>query len=189
GRGDRMGLRRRGGMPDGCGGFPGSAEHTAQQLGEFARNGWVNIVGGCCGTTPDWIRAIGRAVEGVPPRRLPDVPAWSWYSGTEALAVRPETNFVMIGERTNITGPRKFARLIKSGDYEGAITVAREQAEGGANIIDVNMDADLVDGVEAMTRFLNLLAAEPDIAKLPIMIDSSKWEIIEAGLKCVQGKC
>jgi 5-methyltetrahydrofolate--homocysteine methyltransferase len=163
-------------------------EQTAQALGEFARNGWVNIVGGCCGTTPEWIRAIGQAIEGVMPRRLPDVPAWSWYSGTEPLIVRPESNFIMIGERTNITGSRKFARLIKNGDYQGALTVTREQVEGGANIIDVNMDADLIDGVEAMTRFLNLLAAEPDIAKLPIMIDSSKWEIIEAGLKCVQGK-
>ncbi|HEV3448950.1 MAG TPA: methionine synthase [Gemmataceae bacterium] len=176
------------GMPDGFDGFDGSLEDTARALGEFARNGWLNIVGGCCGTTPDWIRAIGQAVEGVAPRRLPDLPAWSWYSGTEPLVVRPESNFIMIGERTNITGSRKFARLIKSGAYEAALTVAREQVEGGANIIDVNMDADLLDGKEAMTRFLNLLAAEPDVARLPIMIDSSKWEIIEAGLKCVQGK-
>src|SRR6202030_2424305 len=156
--------------------------------GEFARNGWVNIVGGCCGTTPEWIAAIAREVKGVPPRRLPEVPPWSWYSGTEPLVVRPESNFIMIGERTNITGSRKFARLIKNGAYEAALAVAREQVEGGANIIDVNMDADLLDGKEAMTRFLNLLAAEPDVARLPIMIDSSKWEMIEAGLKCVQGK-
>jgi 5-methyltetrahydrofolate--homocysteine methyltransferase len=176
------------GMPDGFDGFDGSLEDTARALGEFARNGWLNIVGGCCGTTPDWIRAIGQAVEGVAPRRLPDLPAWSWYSGTEPLVVRPESNFIMIGERTNITGSRKFARLIKSSAYEAALAVAREQVEGGANIIDVNMDADLLDGKEAMTRFLNLLAAEPDVARLPIMIDSSKWEIIEAGLKCVQGK-
>ncbi|MCS6852549.1 MAG: homocysteine S-methyltransferase family protein, partial [Gemmataceae bacterium] len=176
------------GLPDGFGGFHDDLENTVRVLGEFARNGWVNIVGGCCGTTPRHIAALAREVAGVRPRQRPQLPDWTRLSGTEALVIRPETNFVMIGERTNITGSRKFARLIRSGDYEGAIAVAREQVEGGANIIDVNMDADLVDGVEAMTRFLNLLAAEPDIARLPIMIDSSKWEIIEAGLKCVQGK-
>jgi 5-methyltetrahydrofolate--homocysteine methyltransferase len=176
------------GMPDGFGGFTGSLEHTARTLGEFARNGWVNLVGGCCGTTPDWIRAIAEAVKEVTPRALPEVPPWSWYSGNQALAVRPDSNFIMIGERTNITGSRKFARLIKNGDYEGALAVAREQVEGGANILDINMDADLVDGVEAMTRFLKLLWVEEDIASLPLMIDSSKWEVIEAGLKCVQGK-
>jgi 5-methyltetrahydrofolate--homocysteine methyltransferase len=176
------------GMPDGFGGFTGSLEHTAEVLGEFARNGWVNIVGGCCGTTPDWIRAIARAVDEVAPRPLPEVPSWSWYSGNQALVVRPDSNFIMTGERTNITGSRKFARLIKSGDYDGAIAVAREQVEGGANILDINMDADLVDGVEAMTRFLRLLWVEEDIASLPLMLDSSKWEVIEAGLKCVQGK-
>ena len=131
-------------------------------LGEFARNGWLNIVGGCCGTTPEWIAAIAEAVEGVPPRQVPDLPHWSTYSGTEPLVVRPETNFVMIGERTNITGSKKFARLIKSGDYEAALAVAREQVEGGANIIDVNMDEGLIDGEKAMTRFLNLISAEPD---------------------------
>ncbi len=176
------------GMPDGFGGFTGSKEQTAQALGEFARNGWVNIVGGCCGTTPQWIHAIARAVEGVPPRRLPDVPTWSCFSGTEVLTIRPESNFIMVGERTNITGSRKFARLIKAGDFEGALVVAREQVEGGANIVDVNMDEGLIDGEKAMTRFLNLLAAEPDISRVPIMVDSSKWSIIEAGLKCVQGK-
>jgi len=175
-------------MPDGFGGFTGSKEQTAQALGEFARNGWVNIVGGCCGTTPQWIHAIARAVEGVPPRRLPDVPTWSCFSGTEVLTIRPESNFIMVGERTNITGSRKFARLIKAGDFEGALVVAREQVEGGANIVDVNMDEGLIDGEKAMTRFLNLLAAEPDISRVPIMVDSSKWSIIEAGLKCVQGK-
>jgi 5-methyltetrahydrofolate--homocysteine methyltransferase len=176
------------GMPDGFGGFTGNKEETSRILGEFARNGWVNIVGGCCGTNPEWIRAIGDAVDDVTPRRLPDVPDWSYFSGTEPLVIRPESNFIMIGERTNITGSRKFARLIKEGNYEAGISIAREQVEGGANILDVNMDADLLDGKEAMTRFLNLLAAEPDIARIPIMIDSSKWEIIEAGLKCVQGK-
>lgn len=177
------------GMPDGFGGFKGSSpEHMAKTLGEFARNGWVNFVGGCCGTTPEWIAHIAKAVEDVPPRKIPQVAHWSSYSGSEALVVRPESNFIMIGERTNITGSRRFARLIKDGNYEEALKVARDQVEGGANILDVNMDADLIDGKEAMTRFLNLLAAEPDITKLPLMIDSSKFEIIEAGLKCVQGK-
>jgi 5-methyltetrahydrofolate--homocysteine methyltransferase len=176
------------GMPDGFGGFTGDKDTTARALGEFARNGWVNIVGGCCGTTPEWIRAIGAAVEGVPPRRVPDLPHWSWYSGTEPLVIRPDSNFIMIGERTNISGSRKFARLIREERYDQAIAVAREQVEAGANIIDVNMDEGMIDGVKAMTRFLNLLATESDIAKVPIMIDSSKWEVLEAGLKCVQGK-
>ena len=176
------------GMPDGFGGFQGDLDHTAASLGEFARNGWLNLVGGCCGTTPEWIHAIARAVEGVAPRQIPDIPAWSTYSGSEPLVVRPETNFVMVGERTNITGSKRFARLIKGGDYEGALAVAREQVEGGANIIDINMDEGMIDGEAAMTKFLNLVSAEPDITKVPIMVDSSKWSIIEAGLKCVQGK-
>ncbi len=176
------------GMPDGFGGFLGDKEHTAQVLGEFARNGWLNLVGGCCGTTPEWIAAIARAVEGVPPRQVPELPHWSNYSGMEPLVIRPETNFIMIGERTNITGSRKFARLIKSGDFESALVVAREQVENGANIIDVNMDEGLIDGEQAMTRFLNLVSADPAIARVPVMVDSSKWSVIEAGLKCVQGK-
>jgi 5-methyltetrahydrofolate--homocysteine methyltransferase len=176
------------GMPDGFGGFTGDKDHTAAALGEFGRNGWLNLVGGCCGTRPEWIYAIGEAVEGVPPRRVPDLPRWSSFSGTEPLVLRPDTNFIMVGERTNITGSRRFARLIKEGNYEEALRVAREQVEAGANIIDVNMDADLVDGEEAMTRFLNLVSAEPDICRVPIMIDSSKWSVIEAGLKCIQGK-
>ena len=143
------------GLPDGFGGFTGDRDHTAAVLGEFARNGWLNIVGGCCGTTPDWIAAIGRGRRGRRRRgAVPDLPAWSYYSGTEVLVVRPETNFVMVGERTNITGSRSFARLIKEGNFEAALAVAREQVEGGANILDVNMDADLIDGEEAMTRFL-----------------------------------
>jgi 5-methyltetrahydrofolate--homocysteine methyltransferase len=176
------------GMPDGFGGFQGTPEHMARALGEFARNAWVNLVGGCCGTTPEWIQAIAQAVEGVPPRPIPDLPHWSSYSGTEALVIRPETNFIMIGERTNITGSRRFARLIKSGDFEAALAVARDQVEAGANILDVNMDEALIDGEKAMTRFLNLIAAEPSVARVPIMVDSSKWSVIEAGLKCVQGK-
>jgi 5-methyltetrahydrofolate--homocysteine methyltransferase len=176
------------GMPDGFGGFRGDRDRSVAVLGEFARNGWLNLVGGCCGTRPDWIEAIGRAVEGVAPRRSPDLPHLSTYSGMEPLVVRPETNFVMIGERTNITGSKKFARLIKAGDYEAALVVARDQVEGGANIVDVNMDEGLIDGEKAMTRFLNLVSADPAIAKVPIMVDSSKWSVIEAGLKCVQGK-
>src|SRR5262249_23384160 len=176
------------GLPDGMGGFTGDRDQTAAILGEFARKGWVNVVGGCCGTTPEWIAAIGRAVEGVAPRRVPDLPAWSYYSGDEALVVRPETNFVMVGERCNITASLRSKRLIKGGDFRAALAVARDQVQNGANILDVNMDADLIDGAEAMTRFLRFLANEPDLAKVPIMIDSSKWEVIEAGLKCVQGK-
>ncbi len=184
----RVSCHPNAGLPDGFGGFRGDKEHTARSLGEFARRGWLNLAGGCCGTTPEWIAAIAAAVEDAPPRRIPDLPAWSYFSGIEPLVVRPETNFLMVGERTNITGSRRFARLIKEGNYEEALAVAREQVEGGANLLDVNMDADLIDGEEAMTRFLNLVAAEPDIARVPIMVDSSKWSVIEAGLKCVQGK-
>ena len=155
---------------------------------EFAENGWLNIVGGCCGTRPPHIRAMAQAVRDVPPRVRPELPQWTRLSGTEALTIRPETNFVMIGERTNITGSKKFARLIQGGDFDGALAVAREQVENGANVIDVNMDADLLDGEEAMTKFLRLIAAEHEITRVPVMVDSSKWSIIEAGLKCVQGK-
>jgi 5-methyltetrahydrofolate--homocysteine methyltransferase len=176
------------GMPDGFGGFTGSKEQMVQAMAEFARNGWVNLVGGCCGTTPEWIHDIGKAVEGVPPRKVPDLPRWSWYSGTEALAVRPETNFVLIGERTNITGSRRFARLIREGNFEQALAVARQQVEGGANILDVNMDEGMIDGPAAMTHFLNLFWYENEVAKLPAMIDSSNFAVIEAGLKCTQGK-
>jgi 5-methyltetrahydrofolate--homocysteine methyltransferase len=177
------------GLPDGMGGFDGpGCEGTAKILGEFARLGWLNIVGGCCGTTPEWVAAIAREVEGIPARRVPDLPHYAYYCGDEVLTVRPETNFVMVGERCNITGSLKFKRLIKDGNFDAAITVAKEQVQNGANILDVNMDADLIDGKEAMARFLNLLAAEPDLAKVPIMIDSSKWEIIDEGLKHLQGK-
>ncbi|APW63346.1 methionine synthase [Paludisphaera borealis] len=176
------------GMPDGFGGFQGDKAHTAKVLGEFARNGWLNLVGGCCGTTPEWIAAIAEQVQGVPPRKIPDLPGYSTYSGMDPLVLRPETNFTMVGERTNITGSKRFARLIRSGDYEAAVSVARDQVDGGANIVDVNMDEGMIDGEQAMTRFLNLISADPNVAKAPIMIDSSKWSVIEAGLKCVQGK-
>jgi 5-methyltetrahydrofolate--homocysteine methyltransferase len=177
------------GLPDGMGGFAGPGrDRTAQILGEFARQGWVNLVGGCCGTTPEWIAAFAREIEGIPPRRAPSLPHYAYYCGNEVLTVRPETNFVMIGERCNITGSLKFKRLIKEGNFDAAIAVAREQVQNGANVLDVNMDADLIDGKEAMTRFLYLLANEDDIARVPIMVDSSKWEILEAGLQCLQGK-
>jgi 5-methyltetrahydrofolate--homocysteine methyltransferase len=176
------------GMPDGFGGFQGDKDHTAAALGEFARNGWLNLVGGCCGTTPEWIAAIAEAVKGVPPRKVPTGPRDSSYSGSEPLVIRPDTNFVMIGERTNITGSRKFARLIREGRFEEAVAVARDQVEAGANVIDVNMDEGLIDGEQAMTRFLNLVSAEPSVARVPVMIDSSNFKVIEAGLKCVQGK-
>ena len=160
----------------------------AEVIAEFARNGWVNIVGGCCGTTAEYIRQIAEAVAPVKPRPRQVPTGFSSYSGLEPLTIRPETNFIMVGERTNITGSRKFARLIRANDYEAAVAVAREQVQDGANIIDVNMDEGLIDGPEAMTTFLNLIAAEPDIARVPIMIDSSSWSVLEAGLKCVQGK-
>lgn len=176
------------GMPDGFGNFDDPPEHMAQVIGEFARSGWVNIVGGCCGTTPEYIRQIAQAVRGIGPRPRPERTHVTAFSGLEPLVLRPETNFIMIGERTNITGSRRFARLIREERYEDAVAVAREQVEGGANVLDVNMDEGLIDGPKAMTRFLNLIAAEPEIARVPVMIDSSDWKVIEAGLRCVQGK-
>jgi 5-methyltetrahydrofolate--homocysteine methyltransferase len=166
---------------------------TSKLLRGFADAGLVNIVGGCCGTTPDHIRAVARVLEGVKPRPLPDVAArpelaYPRYAGLETLTIRPDTNFLMIGERTNITGSAKFADLIRRGDYSAATSVALDQVRGGANILDVNMDEGMIDGVAAMTKFLNLIATEPEIARIPIMIDSSKWSVLEAGLKCVQGK-
>jgi len=176
------------GLPNEFGGYDETPEQMAGVLGEFAANGWLNIVGGCCGTTPDHIAAIAEAVEGKTPRKIPKVEPFSRYSGLEPLTVRPETNFVMIGERTNVAGSKRFARLIRDGLFDEALAVAQEQVTGGANIIDVNMDEGMLDGEQAMTRFLNLIAAEPGICRVPIMIDSSKWSVIEAGLKCVQGK-
>ncbi len=176
------------GMPDGFGNFDDPPEHMAQVIAEYARNGWIDIVGGCCGTTPVYIRQIAQAVEGIAPRKRPARSPLASYSGLEPLTLRPDTNFIMVGERTNITGSKKFARLIRTENYEEALAVAREQVEGGANILDVNMDEGLIDGPKAMTRFLHLIASEPDIAKIPIMIDSSDFKVIEAGLKCVQGK-
>ena len=169
-------------------GFPETPESLAPQLREWAQNGWLNIVGGCCGTTPDHIRQIAGAVQGVSPRRLGRVEPYLRLSGLEALTVRPESNFVNVGERTNITGSPAFSKLILAGDYDKALTVARQQVEGGAQIIDINMDEGLLDSKAAMQKFLRLLAAESDIARVPIMVDSSKWEVIEEGLRNMQGK-
>jgi 5-methyltetrahydrofolate--homocysteine methyltransferase len=176
------------GLPDAFGNFPATPESMARLLGEFAENGWLNIVGGCCGSTPAHIRAIAAAVHGKSPRRRAHPEPFMRLSGAEALTLRPESNFLMIGERTNITGSKRFAKLILAGNYEDAVSVAREQVENGANVIDVNMDEGMLDGEAAMTRFLNRAAAEPTVARVPVMIDSSKWSVIESGLKCVQGK-
>ncbi len=176
------------GLPNELGEFDDTPEHMAKVLGEFAANGWLNIVGGCCGTTPEHIRAIADAVKDVTPRKLPTIAPLTCYSGLETFAIRPESTFVMVGERTNVTGSRRFARLIREQKYEEALVVARQQVDGGANIIDINMDEGLLDSEQEMTTFLHLIASEPDIARVPIMIDSSKWSVIEAGLKCVQGK-
>jgi 5-methyltetrahydrofolate--homocysteine methyltransferase len=169
-------------------GFPETPETLAPQLREWAQNGWLNIVGGCCGTTPPHIKAIADAVKNLPPRKVPTVEPYLRLSGLDALTVRPQTNFLNIGERTNVAGSPKFAQLIKSGDYEAALAIARQQVENGAQVIDVCMDEGMIDGVAAMHRFLNLIASEPDICKVPVMVDSSKWEVIETGLKCLQGK-
>jgi 5-methyltetrahydrofolate--homocysteine methyltransferase len=169
-------------------GFPETPETFAPQLRAWAESGWVNIVGGCCGTTPAHIRAIADAVRGLPPCRPAAVTPDLRLSGLDALTVRPGMNFVNIGERTNVAGSPRFAQLIKAGDFEAAVAIARQQVENGAQILDVCMDEGMIDGVAAMTRFLNLIASEPDIARVPVMVDSSKWEVIEAGLKCLQGK-
>jgi len=176
------------GLPNEFGGYDETPDEMVRVLREFVAEGWLNIVGGCCGTTPDHIRAFAEMVRGQPPRRRPTVEPWTRLSGQDALTLRPDSNFLMIGERTNITGSKMFARLIGAEDYDAALSVARQQIDGGANVIDINMDADLLDGEAAMTRFLHLIAAEPDISRVPVMIDSSKWSVLEAGLKCVQGK-
>ncbi len=176
------------GLPNEFGGYDLSPEAMAATMGDFARAGFLNFAGGCCGTTPDHIAAIAEAVDGVAPRRLPTPPRHTRLSGLEPLTIGPDSLFVNVGERTNVTGSRRFARLIGEGDYETAIEVARQQVRGGAQVIDVNMDEGLLDSEAAMVTFLNLLAAEPEIARVPFMIDSSRWEVIEAGLRCVQGK-
>ncbi|MBK9707618.1 MAG: methionine synthase [Acidobacteria bacterium] len=178
------------GLPDPLSptGFPETPETLAPQLSEWAEAGFLNIVGGCCGTTPDHIREIAKAVKDCSPRIPPRIEPYLRLSGLEALTLRPDTNFVNVGERTNVTGSPKFANLILNGDYEEALRIARQQVENGAQMIDVNMDEGLLDSEAAMTRFLNLIATEPDISRVPIVVDSSKWSVIEAGLKCIQGK-
>ncbi|MCG3165757.1 MAG: Methionine synthase [Bacteroidia bacterium] len=176
------------GLPNAFGEYDEQPEETAAQIEDWLQNNFVNIVGGCCGTTPDHIRAIAKVAAKYPPRQKPHIEPLPRYSGLEPLTIFKESNFVNVGERTNVTGSKKFAKLIIENKYEDALAVARQQVEGGAQMIDVNMDEGMLDSEKAMTTFLNLIASEPDIAKLPIMIDSSKWSVIEAGLKCVQGK-
>ncbi len=177
------------GLPNAFGGYDETAEEMAKVIREFAELGIVNVVGGCCGTTPEHIRAMAETVKGLPARQPPSPPVRLRLSGLEPLVIGPETNFVNIGERTNVTGSRKFAKLILEGGYEAALDVARQQVESGAQMIDVNMDEGMLDSEAAMTRFLRLIAAEPDISRVPVVIDSSRWSVLEAGLKCVQGKC
>src|SRR5213596_1617855 len=183
-----MSCHPNAGLPNAFGGYDETAGETSAILRDFAANGWLNIVGGCCGTTPEHIKAIAEAVRGLKPRAIPRPEPYLRLSGLEPLTFRPDLSFVNIGERTNVTGSPKFSKFILAGQYEEALSVARDQVEGGAQIVDVNMDEGLLDSEAAMTRFLNLIAAEPDIARVPIMIDSSRWSVIETGLKCIQGK-
>src|SRR5438093_1517687 len=187
------------GLPNAFGEYDERPPDTAGTLREFASSGLVDIVGGCCGTTPDHIRAIGASVAGIVPRAArgnrqnPDAPEssrrrFTQFSGLETLTIRPDSNFQMIGERTNVTGSSRFAKLIRAGDYAAAAQVALDQVRGGANLVDVNMDEGMLDSERAMTDFLNYIATEPEIARVPIVVDSSKWSVILAGLKCVQGK-
>ena len=169
-------------------GFDEGPKDTASFLNEFARSGFVNVVGGCCGTTPDHIRAITQAVASLPPRKVPVIPPAMRLSGLEPFTIDDDSLFVNVGERTNVTGSKAFARMILNEEYDKALAVARQQVENGAQIIDINMDEAMLDSVSAMRRFLNLIASEPEIARVPVMLDSSKWEVIETGLKCLQGK-
>jgi 5-methyltetrahydrofolate--homocysteine methyltransferase len=176
------------GLPNAFGEYDDTPESMARQMGEWARSGWLNIAGGCCGTTPDHIKAIADSLRGVAPRVIPALPKKLRLAGLEPLNVGDDSLFVNVGERTNVTGSKAFARLVLAGDYAAALSVARQQVENGAQMIDVNMDEAMLDSEKAMTTFLSLIASEPDIARVPVMIDSSKWSVIEAGLKCVQGK-
>src|SRR6266540_1943157 len=176
------------GLPNEMGTHDEQPQDTSQALRAFAQDGLVNIVGGCCGTTPEHVKAITATTRGQTPRRVPESEGLTRLSGLEPFRIFPESTFVMVGERTNVTGSARFRRLIEGGQFQEAVEVALEQVRGGANILDVNMDADLLDSVEAMTTFLNLLATEPDVARIPIMVDSSRWSVLEAGLKCLQGK-
>ncbi|HOX25646.1 MAG TPA: methionine synthase [Candidatus Krumholzibacteria bacterium] len=177
------------GLPNELGGYDQTPGEMARLLGEFARDGLVNIVGGCCGTTPDFVAAIADAVAGVPPRRVPPASAGTALAGLEPLVIRDDSLLVNVGERTNVAGSRQFARLIREDRFEEALQVARQQVRGGAQMIDVNVDDPLLDGVAAMRRFLLLMASDPEVARVPVMIDSSRWEVLAAGLECLQGKC
>ncbi len=176
------------GLPNQFGEYDESPESMAVFIQDFLDSGFVNIIGGCCGTTPAHIKRIAEIAAKAKPRTLPKVEPYTRLSGLEPLTIRPESNFINVGERTNITGSPKFSKLILAGDFDGALAIAKQQGDNGAQIIDINMDEALLDGEASMTKFLNLIAAEPNISKVPIMIDSSKWTVIEAGLKCVQGK-
>ncbi|MGC8669091.1 MAG: methionine synthase [Chthonomonadales bacterium] len=169
-------------------GYDATPSSMAAELGDFAANGWLNIAGGCCGTTPEHLAAIVEAVRVHLPRRIPKVEPYTRFSGLDPLVIRPDTNLVMIGERTNVTGSPKFAKAVLAGDFDEALKIARQQVEGGANMIDVNFDEAMLDSEAAMVRFLNLVAAEPEVARVPVMLDSSRWSVIEAGLQCLQGK-
>ncbi|MDT8373850.1 MAG: methionine synthase [Bacteroidales bacterium] len=176
------------GLPNQFAEYDQSPDYMGNIIRSFLQNGWVNIIGGCCGTTPDHIRVIASRAAGQKPRTVPERKHITSLAGLEPLVIRPETNFINIGERTNVAGSIKFARLIREGNFQAALDVARDQVEGGAQVIDICMDDAMIDGVAAITRFINLVMSEPDIAKLPIMVDSSKWEVLEAGLQCIQGK-
>ncbi|WP_210444338.1 dihydropteroate synthase, partial [Vibrio crassostreae] len=176
------------GLPNAFGEYDLSPEDMAEHVKEWAESGFLNLIGGCCGTTPEHIRQMAEAVEGVTPRQLPGLPVSCRLSGLEPLTIAKESLFVNVGERTNVTGSARFKRLIKEELYDEALSVAREQVENGAQIIDINMDEGMLDAEACMVKFLNLCASEPEISKVPVMVDSSKWEVIEAGLKCIQGK-
>jgi len=176
------------GLPNDMGEFDLGPKAMADIVGEYADNGWVNILGGCCGTTPDHIRAMEARISGLKPKQETAGPVWTRLSGQLPMVMRPEIPFTMVGERTNVTGSRKFARLIREELYEDAVEVAREQVLNGATVIDINFDDALLDGAEAMTRFLRLISGDDIVAAVPVMIDSSKWEVIEAGLQNTQGK-
>jgi 5-methyltetrahydrofolate--homocysteine methyltransferase len=183
-----VGCYPNAGLPNAFGGYDQSPAEMAKLLGEFAAEGWMNLVGGCCGTTPDHIRAIAEAVRDLPPRTIPAIAKRPRFAGLEVLEIRPESNFTTVGERTNVTGSKRFAKLILEGDYTKALEVALDQVRGGANILDINMDEAMLDSERAMEVFLKLVATEPEVTRIPVMVDSSKWSVIEAGLKCVQGK-
>src|SRR3984957_14732247 len=176
------------GLPNAFGEYDETPQQTAAILSEFASSGFLNMLGGCCGTTPEHIRAMVRAVAGVAPRQVTRIAPACRLSGLEPLTIDARSLFVNVGERTNVTGSAKFRKLIEAGDYGAAVDIARQQVANGAQIIDVNMDEGMLDSAAAMAKFLSLIAGEPDIARVPVMIDSSKWSVIEAGLKCVQGK-